>query len=454
MDKPKLLIIGHARHGKDTVAELISNKMGLTFESSSFVLAEEVVYPTMKDQYSDWMECFKDRANHRAHWHNTLKEYNTLDPTRLARKIMNKNDIYVGMRSVRELEACLADGIFDLIIWVDSSKRMPPEDKSSMDITPDYAQFHINNNYGTDTLKREINRLREYLLSGGFNVENNPIDPSEYFVSNHKKEKTWYDSPDGSTKVLDHGFIRLVETMGSDKAIVEAASMSYGRGTKRVSSDQGLINYLMQNGHTSPIEMGEMKFHIRLPIFVMRQLVRHRTANLNEYSARYSEMIRLFYVPQPEQIKTQNKINKQASDIQIEEPKNQTIRLSIEQISNFCFDHYEDLLRLGVSRETARIVLPLNTYTECVWKLDTSNLVKFLFLRDDSHAQWEVREYAKHIAKAVEEHFPMLYSAYMRKKSSTLLTELQIECLIQGKILEGLAKSERAKVEEILTKYF
>jgi thymidylate synthase (FAD) len=441
--KPKLLIIGHARHGKDTVAELIKQRMGLRFESSSYVLAEEVVYPTMKEKYSSWQECFEDRANHRVHWHNVLKQYNTPDPTKLAKLIMSNNDIYVGMRSFREMQACLNNKMFDLVIWVDGSKRHELEGIGSFDIPIQKTHFHINNNYSLDILYDEIDRLREYLYMGGFNVEDNPI----------RVNRTWLDKPEGSIIVLDHGFIELKEVMGSDQTIVESASMSYGRGTKRVSNDEALIRYLMINNHTSPIEMGEMRFHMRLPIFVMRQVIRHRTANVNEYSGRYSEMVRLFYTPKAEQIKGQHKTNKQGSGEQLSDIDIKTIQLSMEQISNHCFDTYEALLKLGLSRETARIILPLNTYTECVWKLDTSNLIKFLFLRDDSHAQWEVRQYAKEIAKQVEIHFPLLYKAYMRKRNSITLTEVQIEALIQGKILPDMPKGEAQQVREILEKY-
>ena len=200
--------------------------------------------------------------------------------------------------------------------------------------------------------------------------------------------------------------------------------------------------------------MGEIRFHMRLPIFVMRQLVRHRTANLNEYSGRYSEMVRLFYVPEIEKIMYQGLINKQMSGEPLPVGDALEARKLVERSSNDSFDHYEELLRRDVSRETARIVLPLNTYTECVWKLDVSNLIKFLYLRDDDHAQWEIRVYAMKIAEAVEHFFPLVYAAYIRERDSYKLTPIQIEALIRGEAsLDDMSKSETAQVAELLAEY-
>lgn len=263
----------------------------------------------------------------------------------------------------------------------------------------------------------------------------------------------WTDKPEGAITVLDYGFFQVKEVMGSDIEIAESARMSYGRGTKKVNNDQGLINYLVRNHHTSPLEMGEIRFHMRLPIFVMRQLVRHRTANLNEYSGRYSEMVRLFYTPELDKIMCQGTVNKQMSGEPLPIEQAQAARNMIEHSSNESFDYYELLLANDVSRETARIVLPLNTYTECVWKLDVSNLIKFLYLRDDDHAQWEIRVYAMEIAKVVEFYFPQVYAAYMRERESVKLTPVQIEALIRGQILDGMSKSEASQITEILQEF-
>ena len=264
-----------------------------------------------------------------------------------------------------------------------------------------------------------------------------------------KPPKSWADMPENACQVLDHGFFRVMEVMGTDHSIAESARMSYGRGTKKTRPDQDLINYLVRNGHTSPLEMGEIKFHIRMPIFVMRQWVRHRTANLNEYSGRYSEMVPLWYVPEFEQICYQDKVNKQGSAESLDLGSAKIVRNSIDASSSATFSRYKALLGQGVSRETARIILPLNTYTEVVWKLDISNLIKFLRLRDDDHAQWEIQQYAKLVSEAVERFFPLVFAAYKESRDSVIVTQKELYALITGDKTD-LSKSQFARIEKLL----
>lgn len=214
-------------------------------------------------------------------------------------------------------------------------------------------------------------------------------------------------------KCLDKGFIRLVDYMGNDASIVQSARVSYGKGTKSVTEDKGLIRYLMRHSHTSPFEMVEFKFHVKLPIFVARQWIRHRTANVNEYSGRYSEMRDEFYIPEPEQIRTQSAVNKQgrASEPMPSEESAKIID-KYEKIQKILFADYTDLLDTGLARELARINLPLSTYTEWYWKIDLHNLFHFLRLRLDVHAQYEIRVYAEAMAKIVKEIVPLAYEAF------------------------------------------
>ena len=445
--KPKLLIIGHGRHGKDTIAEMITELMGLQFTSSSLFVAKEVIWDFWgKDRYPTFEAMYDDRSNNRKLWADLISAYNTPDKTRTASTMLGRGyDMYVGMRKKDELNACLEAKIFDHIIWVDACKRLPKEDKSSMDLTDTHADIFIDNNEPLETTVKSILELQKKLHEEGFSV-----NYTEVFAEPEKTELTWFDKPKDALTLLDHGFIAVKEVMGSDKAIAESARMSYGRGTKSVNTDEGLINYLVKNHHTSPLEMGEIRFHMRLPIFVMRQLVRHRTANLNEYSGRYSEMIRLFYVPENDQICAQDKINKQGSAEPLDPMVAESVRAVIAQAANHAFDIYEAMLVTGVSRETARMILPLNTYTEVVWKCDISNLIKLLRLRDDSHAQYEIRVYARVMAEAVERFFPSVYAAYMRQRESVSLTQDQIASLIRGEVVDGLSKSESKVVKDLL----
>jgi thymidylate synthase (FAD) len=213
--------------------------------------------------------------------------------------------------------------------------------------------------------------------------------------------------------VLDKGFVRLVDYMGSDQRIVQAARVSYGAGTKTVRGDRGLINYLMKNWHTSPFEQVQLTFHTKMPIFVARQWVRHRTARLNEISGRYSIMKDEFYLPEPEQIRYQSESNKQGrSDdcVPIEEAKAIIERLEKEQRE--IYGHYQELLDKNVARELARTNLPISLYTEWYWQIDLHNLFHFLRLRLDPHAQYEIRAFAEVMAKCAQAVAPLAYEAF------------------------------------------
>ncbi len=214
-------------------------------------------------------------------------------------------------------------------------------------------------------------------------------------------------------KCLNYGFVRLVDMMGDDSAIVQAARTSYGKGTKSKNEDKNLIRYLMRNKHTSPFEMVEFKFHIKLPIFVARQWIRHRTANVNEYSGRYSEMPDEFYVPEPDKVKKQSINNKQARAN--EGFDNQYTNEIIQKISgtqNKVFQEYKEFLDNGMAREIARINLPLSIYTEWYWKIDLHNLLHFLKLRLDKHSQYEIRVYAEIIAAILKQCVPLTWEAF------------------------------------------
>jgi thymidylate synthase (FAD) len=257
-------------------------------------------------------------------------------------------------------------------------------------------------------------------------------------------------------KVYD-GFVRLVDSMGDDSSIVQAARVSYGEGTKTISEDRGLIRYLLRNKHTSPFEMVEFKFHIKLPIFIARQWIRHRTASVNEYSGRYSVMKDEFYSPVQNRLKEQSTVNKQSSnDDVIEEAKYNSIL--INQSCEDSFDNYNTCLEYGVSREIARIVLPLSTYTEWYWKIDLHNLLHFLRLRMDEHAQEEIREYANVIYTIVKEICPLTIEAFDDYiTNSVTFSKHEIEILsniIQKKdfTFENLAKSEKIEFIKKLLK--
>lgn len=249
-------------------------------------------------------------------------------------------------------------------------------------------------------------------------------------------------------KVLDKGFIRLVDYMGTDNSICQAARVSYGAGTKSVSEDRGLIRYLMRHRHTTPFEMCEIKIHVKLPIFVARQWIRNRTANVNEYSARYSIMASEFYVPAPDDVKPQSQTNKQGREGALPEKVRWAMLETIRQQGEGAFqiydelrtglpwfdpngtpwDQYQDPVEMqeatsiagpenyaeehGMARELARMVLPMNTYTEWYWKVDLHNLLHFLSLRADPHAQYEIRAYAEVLCDMVRQWVPHAYEAF------------------------------------------
>lgn len=212
---------------------------------------------------------------------------------------------------------------------------------------------------------------------------------------------------------LDKGFVRLIDVMGDDDAIVQAARVSYGAGTKRVTEDRGLIRYLLRHLHTTPFEMVEFKFHIKLPIFVARQWIRHRTANVNEYSGRYSEMKDEFYVPSLEQIRPQSTTNKQGrSDLTLPPDVAAQIASRMEATQRGLYDEYQSLLGEDLARELARINLPVSNYTEWYWKIDLHNLFHFLRLRIDPHAQYEIRVYGEAMAELVKQVVPIAWEAF------------------------------------------
>lgn len=228
--------------------------------------------------------------------------------------------------------------------------------------------------------------------------------------------------------VHDHGFIRVIDYMGNDDAVVQAARVSYGKGTKKVNEDRALIEYLMRHRHTTPFEMCELKLHIKMPIFVARQWVRHRTASINEYSARYSILDKEFYLPNLEYISAQSSNNKQCRDVnmQLSNDEAEKVLHFLKNDAETCYDHYLNMLNLhgeqsqtplnpehqGVARELARINLNLNYYTQIYWKIDLHNLLHFLKLRSDKHAQFEIRAYAEALLKIVSNWVPLTYSAF------------------------------------------
>jgi thymidylate synthase (FAD) len=225
--------------------------------------------------------------------------------------------------------------------------------------------------------------------------------------------------------VLDHGFVRGVDYMGDDSAIVQAARVSYGSGTKQVREDAGLINYLMRHRHTTPFEMCEIKYHVKLPVFVARQWIRHRTANVNEYSARYSILDREFYIPAPEHLAAQSASNRQGRGDLLEGAEADRVLEILKADSARCYEHYEEMLnarpdateidpnRQGLARELARMNLPLNVYTQWYWKVDLFNLLRFLSLRADAHAQYEIRAYATAMLETLERWVPITYEAFV-----------------------------------------
>ncbi|MEM6489986.1 MAG: FAD-dependent thymidylate synthase [Pseudomonadota bacterium] len=218
--------------------------------------------------------------------------------------------------------------------------------------------------------------------------------------------------------VLDHGFVRVVDYMGDDAAVVQAARVSYGRGTKTARDDAGLIRYLMRHWHSTPFEMCEIKLHVKLPIFVARQWIRHRTANVNEISARYSILDREFYVPAAEHMAAQAATNRQGRGEALEPAAAEAVRALLADEAGRSYALYQRLLgeeegeNPALARELARMVLPANVYTQWYWKTDLHNLLHFLRLRADAHAQYEIRAYAEAIAGVVEAWVPAVWAAF------------------------------------------
>lgn len=243
-------------------------------------------------------------------------------------------------------------------------------------------------------------------------------------------------------KVLDKGFIRVVDTMGSDDSVLQAARISYGKGTKSVRDDRHLIRYLMKHRHSTPFEMCEIKVHVRAPIFVARQWVRHRTASINEYSARYSEVVDDFYYPTKLALQKQSKSNKQGRDGSFSNEEYTEIIADMQQLCENAYAVYRKMLDHDVARETARCVLPLNTYTEFYWKIDAHNLMHFLKLRCDAHAQHEIREYAVVLRDIFAQWMPVTYEAFMDYVvNAKTYSSIEYELISQSLDMEGLAHS-------------
>jgi thymidylate synthase (FAD) len=268
--------------------------------------------------------------------------------------------------------------------------------------------------------------------------------------------------------VLDHGFVRVVDYMGDDAAIVQAARVSYGRGTRRVSEDAGLIRYLMRHRHSTPFEMCEIKYHVKLPIFIARQWIRHRTANVNEYSARYSIMDREFYVPEPAQLAAQSALNRQGRAEVLDSSEAAWVLDLLRTDASRCHDHYLEMLneggadtprdpsRQGLARELARMNLTLNTYTQWYWKIDLHNLFHFLSLRADAHAQYEIRLYAEAMLRTVEAWVPLACAAFRdyRLGAATLSSGMLavVKRMIAGEPIEqGNSGLNRREWGELMT---
>lgn len=276
-------------------------------------------------------------------------------------------------------------------------------------------------------------------------------------------------------KVLDHGFIRVIDYMGDDSAIVQAARVSYGHGTKHLNQDKGLINYLIRHRHTTPFEMCDIKFHVKLPIFVARQWIRHRTASVNEYSARYSILSKEFYIPELSNLAPQSSSNKQGRSIQTIPPERAAYILELlREDAMTSYEHYLEMLnqdtegniidnsKVGIARELARMNLNLNYYTEWYWKINLHNLLHFLALRADSHAQYEIRVYAQEILNIVAMWVPFAYEAFeehviygLRLSRKALET---IKKLIRGEKISlessGMSKREWEELQASLSVEF
>lgn len=242
---------------------------------------------------------------------------------------------------------------------------------------------------------------------------------------------------DQEIKVLDKGFVRLVDYMGGDERIVQAARVSYGAGTKSFRQDRGLIHYLLRNWHTSPFEQVQLSFHTKMPIFVARQWVRHRTARLNEISGRYSVMKDEFYVPEPQQIRYQSESNKQGRSEECLSPEDaKAVIRMMEEEQRSVYANYQAMLGKGVARELARSNLPLSLYTEWYWQIDLHNLFHFLALRMDPHAQYEIRAFAEAMAVCAKAVAPLAYEAFEEHRMGSV-TFSKAECEALSGMLNG-----------------
>ena len=264
-------------------------------------------------------------------------------------------------------------------------------------------------------------------------------------------EKILYEA----ISVLDHGFIRVVDYMGDDTSIVQAARVSYGKGTKKVNTDVGLIKYLMRHWHSTPFEMCEIKYHVKLPIFIARQWIRHRTANVNEYSARYSILDKEFYLPSSDHLAAQSKSNRQGRGDIIEGDQAKEVLDLLKSDAERTYKNYEQMLnerydgsvidekKSGLARELARMNLTLNTYTQWYWKTDLLNLMNFLRLRADKHAQYEIRTYADKMLDTLKKWVPITYEAFMDYRVGGT------EVSSKGKsIIKKLIKGEKVTIED------
>ena len=287
-------------------------------------------------------------------------------------------------------------------------------------------------------------------------------------VTSSELEKVLYEA----IPVLDHGFIRVIDYMGDDTSIVQSARVSYGKGTKKVSTDEGLIRYLMRHWHSTPFEMCEIKYHVKLPIFIARQWIRHRTANVNEYSARYSILDKEFYIPAKEQLSAQATNNRQGRGELITGQQADEVLKILKDDAVRTYDNYEKMLnerfdgtiidekKSGLARELARMNLTLNSYTQWYWKTDLLNLMNFLFLRGDSHAQYEIRVYAEKMLDTVKKWVPITHAAFLDYRVGAAHLSSKglkiVKSMINGNKVtyedSGLSKREWNELMEVIDK--
>ena len=278
-------------------------------------------------------------------------------------------------------------------------------------------------------------------------------------VTSSELEKIIYEA----LPVLDHGFVRVVDYMGDDSSIVQSARVSYGKGTKKVSTDEGLIKYLMRHWHSTPFEMCEIKYHVKLPIFIARQWIRHRTANVNEYSARYSILDEEFYIPKIDDVKPQSQQNNQGRSGKIDKNLGKHYLSLMRENAKINFSSYHHLLNLdedgeildekrsGIARELARMVLPLNSYTQWYWKIDLHNLMHFLALRFDPHAQYEIRVYADVMIEILKKWVPLTYDAFVKNRLSSLTLSADAIEYIKQKLNRKRASDSSLSKRELQT---